>query len=46
MCQIKDEDIHITDVEYNIEFKLDDVEWIKCLEFLIQSLCVPKEYWE
>jgi hypothetical protein len=32
-------------IEYNIEFKLDEVMWIKCLEFIIQSFCVPEEYW-
>jgi|WetSurSiteA1Bulk_404760.scaffolds.fasta_scaffold01558_10 hypothetical protein len=43
----QDKDIIIPkEIEFNIELKLDDVAWIRCLEFLIQSLCVPKEYWE
>lgn len=33
-------------IEYNIEFKLDDVMWIKWLDFLIHCLQVPEEYWK
>lgn len=42
----KEEDIIIPkEIEFNIEFELDEIMWIKLLNFLIHSLEVPEEYW-
>lgn len=45
----KEQDIIIPkEIEFNIEFELfelDEIMWIKLLNFLIHSLEVPEEYW-